>query len=223
MLWKEISIGFLLAGFIGLLGNDFFNSLFIEDAPSGIKTIENVIAGPIIAVLSFVCSVGNAPLAAVLWSGGISFAGVIAFIFADLIVLPIVAAYIKYYGRPYALRITALMFVVIVISALIVDALFSALGLIPDTRPSRDEIFSSVQLDYKLWLNLLGVVIFAALFWLTARRGVTDPNCGMKVDRSKAVVAEIGGQILYFCSEHCRDAYAAGEHHAPDHEHAHAH
>jgi uncharacterized protein len=213
MLWKEISIGFLLAGFIGLLGNDFFNSLFIEDAPSGIKTIENVIAGPIIAVLSFVCSVGNAPLAAVLWSGGISFAGVIAFIFADLIVLPIVAAYIKYYGRPYALRITALMFVVIVISALIVDALFSALGLIPDTRPTRDEIFSSVQLDYKLWLNLLGVVIFAALFWLTVRRGVTDPNCGMKVDRSKAVVAEIDGETLYFCSEHCRDAYAAGGHH----------
>jgi uncharacterized protein len=222
MLWKEISIGFLLAGFIGLLGNDFFNALFIQDAPGPIKTIENVIVGPIIAVLSFVCSVGNAPLAAVLWSGGISFAGVIAFIFADLIVLPIVAAYIKYYGRPYALRITALMFVVIVISALIVDALFSALGLIPDTRPSRDQIFSSVHFDYKLWLNLLGLVIFASLFWLTARRGVTDPNCGMKVDRAKAVAAEVDGETLYFCSEHCRDAYAAGEHHEhPEPAHAH--
>ena len=91
MLYKEIAIGFLLAGFIGLLGNDFFNALFIEDAPPLLRTIENVLVGPLIAVLSFVCSVGNVPLAAVLWSGGISFAGVMAFIFADLIVLPIVA------------------------------------------------------------------------------------------------------------------------------------
>jgi uncharacterized protein len=171
MLWKEITIGFLLAGFIGLLGDDFFNFLFIEDAPSGLKTLENVIAGPIIAVLSFVCSIGNAPLAAVLWSGGIGFAGVIAFIFADLIVLPIVAAYIKYYGRAYALRITALMFVTIVLSALLVDAVFSLAGLIPDTRPSRSDIFGSVKLDYKLVLNLIAVMIFAALIYLTTRRG----------------------------------------------------
>ena len=171
MLWKEITIGFFLAGFIGLLGDDFFNFLFVEDAPSGLKTLENVIAGPIIAVLSFVCSVGNAPLAAVLWSGGIGFAGVIAFIFADLIVLPIVAAYIKYYGRAYALRITALMFVTIVLSALLVDGLFSLAGLIPDTRPSRSDIFGSVELDYKLVLNLVGLAVFAALFYLTARRG----------------------------------------------------
>ena len=224
MLWKEITIGFLLAGFIGLLGNDFFNFLFIEDAPSGIKTIENVIVGPIIAVLSFVCSVGNAPLAAVLWSGGISFAGVIGFIFADLIVLPIVAAYIKYYGREYALRITALMFVTIVISALIVDGIFSVLGLIPDTRPSRDEIFSSVEFDYKLWLNVLGLIIFVALFWLTARRGVTDPNCGMKVNRARAVRKEIDGEVLYFCSDHCWHAYEAGQQSPAGHkEHAHAH
>jgi uncharacterized protein len=230
MLWKEITIGFFLAGFIGLLGNDFFNALFITDAPPAIQTLQNVIVGPIIAVLSFVCSVGNAPLAAVLWSGGIGFGGVIAFIFADLIVLPIVAAYIKYYGRPFALRITALMFVVIVIAALIVDALFSALGLIPDTRPSRDEIFSSVSFDYKLWLNLLGLLIFAALFYLTARRGVTDPVCGMKVDRSNAVVKEVEGEKLYFCSDSCWHAYEAdpGSYAgkaAPTHDHAmgHAH
>jgi uncharacterized protein len=174
MLWKEITIGFFLAGFIGLLGDDFFNFLFIEDAPSGWKTLENVIAGPIIAVLSFVCSIGNAPLAAVLWSGGIGFAGVIAFIFADLIVLPIVAAYIKYYGRAYALRITALMFVTIVLSALLVDGVFNLAGLIPDTRPSRSDIFGSVELDYKLVLNLIALVVFAALIYLTTRRGEPD-------------------------------------------------
>jgi uncharacterized membrane protein YraQ (UPF0718 family) len=208
MLWKEISIGFLLAGFIGLLGDDFFNGLFVEDAPSGLRTLENVVAGPLIAVLSFVCSIGNVPLAAVLWSGGISFAGVMAFIFADLIVLPIIAAYRKYYGWAFALRITALMFVTMVIAALIVDGLFDLLGLIPTgPRPSRDDIFGSIQIDYKLFLNLAGLSVFAALFWLTMRRGATDPVCGMKVDRSKAVRKQVAGQTLYFCSDHCWHAF----------------
>jgi uncharacterized membrane protein YraQ (UPF0718 family) len=173
MLWKEITIGFLLAGFIGLLGDDFFNFLFVTDAPPLVRTIENVLVGPLIAILSFVCSIGNVPLAAVLWSGGISFAGVIAFIFADLIVLTIVAAYRKYYGTAFALRITALMFVTIVISALIVDALFGLAGLIPTgPRPSRADVFGSVQLDYKLFLNLLGLAGFTALMWLSRRRAV---------------------------------------------------
>src|SRR3954447_15365459 len=103
MLWKEIGIGFLLAGFVGLLPMDTFNTLFVTDAPPALQTLQNVVVGPLIAVLSFVCSIGNVPLAAVLWSGGISFAGVMAFIFADLIVLPIVAIYRKYYGTAFAL------------------------------------------------------------------------------------------------------------------------
>jgi uncharacterized protein len=171
MLWKEITAGFLLAGFIGLLGDDFFNDLFITDAPDVLVTLENVIVGPVIAVLSFVCSIGNIPLAAVLWSGGISFAGVIAFIFADLIVIPIVIAYRKYYGLTFALRITALMFVTMVVAALLVDGLFSAAGLTPTDRPTRDEVFSSIELDYKLVLNVLALVAFAALMRMTLRRG----------------------------------------------------
>src|SRR3954468_23929001 len=98
MLYKEITVGFLLAGFIALLGDDFFNGLFLKDSPAAVQTLWGALIGPVIAVASFVCSVGNVPLAAVLWSGGISFAGVMAFIFADLIVLPIVLAYRKYYG-----------------------------------------------------------------------------------------------------------------------------
>jgi uncharacterized membrane protein YraQ (UPF0718 family) len=178
MLWKEITIGFLLAGFIAQFGNGFFEHLFIRNAPAPLQTLENVIIGPIIAVLSFVCSVGNVPLAVVLWSGGISFAGVLAFLFADLIVLPILAIYRKYYGTKFTVRITALMVITMVIAALIVDGIFSALGLIPTgPRPTRADIFTGVHVDYKLALNLLGVVIFAALFWLTARRGATDPVC----------------------------------------------
>jgi uncharacterized membrane protein YraQ (UPF0718 family) len=208
MLWKEIGIGFLLAGFVGLLGDDFFNSLFVTDAPAWVVTIENVIVGPLIAVLSFVCSIGNIPLAAVLWSGGISFAGVMAFIFADLIVLPIVAIYRKYYGWEFTIRIVALMLVTMILAALAVDALFSAFDMIPETRPSREDIFGSVELDYKLVLNILGLAVFAALFYLTMRRGATDPVCGMKVDRAKAVRKEIDGRTHYFCSEHCLHAFA---------------
>jgi uncharacterized membrane protein YraQ (UPF0718 family)/YHS domain-containing protein len=210
MVWKEVAIGFVLAGFIGLLGNSFFNSLFIQDAPAGVRLLENVIVGPIIAVLSFVCSVGNVPIAAVLWSGGISFGGVVAFIFADLIVLPIVQIYRKYYGTPFALRITALMFVTIVIAALIVDGIFSAAGLIPDVRPSRADVFGHIAVDYKLFTNVLGLAVFTALFALTARRGATDPVCGMKVDRAKALRLQDGAVTQYFCSEHCLQAYRAG-------------
>ena len=210
MLYKEIALGFLLAGFIAQLGNGFFQHLFIRHAPAPLPTLENVIVGPIIAVLSFVCSVGNVPLAAVLWSGGISFAGVLAFLFADLIVIPILLIYRKYYGTTYTIRITGLMFVTMVIAALIVTALFSALGLVPTApRPTRADIFSSIRVDYKLALNLLGLAIFASLFWLTARRGATDPVCGMKVDRAKAVTKEFGGLTYYFCSDQCLHAFEA--------------
>ena len=170
--------------------------------------VENVIVGPIIAVLSFVCSVGNVSLAAVLWSGGISFAGVLAFLFADLIVLPIIAIYRKYYGTRYALRIVALMFVTMVVAALIVDGLFNGLGLIPTgPRPSRGDIFGTISVDYKLFLNVLGVAVFAGLFWLTQRRGVTDPVCEMRVDRVKALRLDYMGGAYYFCSSGCLEAF----------------
>jgi uncharacterized membrane protein YraQ (UPF0718 family)/YHS domain-containing protein len=208
MLWREITIGFLLAGFIAQLGEGFFSSLFIQSASGPLRNLQNAVLGPVIAVLSFVCSIGNVPLAAVLWSSGISFGGVLAFLFADLIVLPIIAIYRKYYGTSFALRITALMFVTMVVAALLVDGLFSLLGLIPaGPRPTRADIFGSIRVDYKLALNVLGLVIFATLFGLTARRGATDPVCGMRVDRSRAVTKELGGETFHFCSEHCWHAF----------------
>ena len=211
MLWKEIAIGFLLAGYIAQVPNHVFQSLFIHDAPAPLPALENALVGPLIAVLSFVCSIGNVPLAAVLWSGGIGFAGVLAFLFADLIVLPIVAIYRKYYGRRFALRITALMFVTMVIAALLVAGLFALLGLIPTgPRPSRDDIFGAIHLDYKLALNVLATAVFAALLWLTHRRGATDPVCGMQVDRARAITREHDGETAYFCSEGCAAAWDGG-------------
>ncbi len=236
MLYKEIAIGFLLAGFVAQLGNGFFNGLFLHNSSATVQTVWGAFIGPVIAVLSFVCSVGNVPLAAVLWSGGISFAGVMAFIFADLIVLPILVVYRKYYGTTFALRITALMFVTMVLAALVIELLFKGLGVIPHgARPTRGDIFSSIQIDYKLALNVLGLGIFAVLFWLTARRGATDPVCGMKVDRAKAVTKNFDGQTFYFCSQHCLHAFEAdsdqhlGHAHRPieakvaEHDGAHAH
>jgi uncharacterized protein len=174
MLYKEITVGFLLAGFVAQLGNGFFNGLFLKGTGGALGAIENVIVGPIIAVLSFVCSVGNVPLAAVLWSGGISFAGVLAFLFADLIVLPIVAIYLKYYGAAYTARIVAVMFVTMVSAALMIDGLFGAASLIPTgPRPTRADVFGTIGVDYKLALNVLGLMIFAAFFRLTRRRGAT--------------------------------------------------
>jgi uncharacterized membrane protein YraQ (UPF0718 family) len=210
MLYKEIAIGFLLAGFVAQLGDSFFNSLFITDAPPVVTALENVVVGPLIAILSFVCSVGNVPLAAVLWSGGISFAGVLAFLFADLVVLPIIAIYRKYYGAGFAARIVALMLVTMALAALAVDVVFGRLNLIPTgPRPSRGDVFGTLEVNYKLFLNVAATAIFVALMTLTARRGATDPVCGMKVDRARAVTARHDGRTVYFCSEHCRHEYAA--------------
>ena len=217
MLYREILVGFLLAGFIGLVHPSVFNALFLHSAPDWVRIPENALIGPLIAVLSFVCSVGNVPLAAVLWSGGISFAGVIAFIFADLIVLPIIAIYRKYYGTAFALRITALMLTTMVAAALVVDGLFSFAGIVPTTRPTTSDVFARIHLDYNLAFNILAVGIFVALFGLTIRRGVKDPMCGMTVDRNKALQSTRGGQTYSFCSEGCRTRFLEGQENARHH------
>jgi hypothetical protein len=170
MLWKEIAIGFVLAGFIAQLPNSVFGAVFIHHAPAPLPAIESALVGPLIAIASFVCSIGNVPLAAVLWSGGISFSGVIAFLFADLLVLPIIAIYRRAYGGPFTARIVALMFVTIVTSALIVAALFHALGWIPQgPRPGRAQVFGSIAIDHTLVLNVIAFAVFGALVALIRR------------------------------------------------------
>jgi uncharacterized membrane protein YraQ (UPF0718 family)/YHS domain-containing protein len=216
MLWKEITTGFVLAGFLGQLPDSFFNSLFLSGAPAPVRLVENALVGPLIAVASFVCSVGNVPLAAVLWSGGIGFGGVIAFIFADLIVVPIVLIYRKYYGAAFAGRIVALMFLTMVVAAILVDLLFSGLGLIPGgARPGRGAIFSPIGVDYRLFTNILGAVVFGLMIALTRSRGATDPVCGMRVDRDRAIRLERDGRTYYFCGAGCAGRFADGQAGAP--------
>jgi len=175
MLWKELVLGFLIAGYVSLLPAGFFNALFITDAPAPLRTLENAVVGPIVAVLSFVCSIGNIPLAAVLWSGGISFGGVIAFIFADLIIIPIISAYRKYYGGRFALKLTAVMFGCMVVAALIVDGIFSLFGLVPTHRPSVESITErAVTWNYTTFLDIIASVVFVVLMTLAYRGG--DPH-----------------------------------------------
>ena len=172
MLWKELIGGFLIAGYVSLLPMGFFNALFITHAWAPLRIAENVVVGPIVAALAFVCSIGNIPLAAVLWSGGISFGGVIAFIFADLIILPIINAYRKYYGARFAALLTGVMFAAMVIAALIVDGLFSLIGIVPAYRPSIESIAERpVTWNYTSVLDVIFGLVFVALIALTLRRG----------------------------------------------------
>ena len=134
-------------------------------------------------------------LAAVLWAGGISFSGVIAFVFADLIVVPIVLSYRKYYGGKVTAILVAIMFVTIVAAALIVDGIFSALDLVPTQRPSIESISErDIAWNYTTVLNIVFIVVAAALFALTLRRGAKDPVCGMTVARGDAAHQYVRGQ-----------------------------
>jgi uncharacterized protein len=211
MLWKEILAGFLIAGYVALLPMGFFNGLFITDQGGALQLIENVLIGPVVAALAFVCSVGNVPLAAVLWAGGISFSGVIAFIYADLIVIPIVLIYRKYYGGKVTALIVGLMFATMVAAALIVDGIFSALNLVPTDRPSIESISErEISWNYTTALNIVFLFVAAALVGLTLRRGAKDPVCGMSVDRHKTPHRSVhDGATFYFCSAHCKKRFDA--------------
>src|SRR5439155_8933463 len=168
MLWKEIFGGFLIAGFLAtLVPHHWWEALFLQSGPSVVRSIENALVGPIIAMLSFVCSVGNIPLASLLWSHGISFGGVISFIYADLIVIPIIIIYAKYYGVRAAAWITGIFYVSMVLAGIIVDLIFSALGLTPDgLRPSSAVEHAHIIWNYTSWLDVVAAIFAARLVFL---------------------------------------------------------
>ena len=165
MLWKEILGGFLIAGFLAaLVPHDWWEALFLQNGPAVVRLIENALVGPMIAVISFVCSVGNIPLASLLWAHGISFGGVISFIYADLLVIPILLIYAKYYGVRAAAWIAGIFYVAMVLSGIIVDLVFTALRLIPlGSRPPSAIEHAHIIWNYTSWLDLVAL-IFAV--WL---------------------------------------------------------
>jgi uncharacterized membrane protein YraQ (UPF0718 family) len=172
MLWKEIVVGFLIAGFLMALAPiHWWQGLFISSGPPFLRLLENAIVGPLIAVLSFVCSIGNIPLAGWLWANGISFGGVLAFIYADLIVIPLILIYRKYYGGSAAAYITFILFCSMVLSGILVDLLFNSLGLVPQgPRPPSAIQDARFQWNYTTWLNLAALCVVAWFLRLRLRQ-----------------------------------------------------
>jgi hypothetical protein len=211
MLWKEIAAGFVIAGYVSLLPSDVFNRLFLTDQPAWIRLPQNVIVGPIVAALAFVCSIGNVPLAAVLWAGGVSFAGVVAFLFADLMIVPIVLYYGKVYGRRFAALLVGIMFGSVAIAALAVHGLFAAVGILPTERPSVASITERhVGWNYTTILDVAFALVFVALIALTLRRGARDPVCGMTVDRHAGKPTSVhDGRTYWFCGPGCQERFDA--------------
>ena len=168
--WKDIAGGLLIAGALAAwVPANFWKEFFLVSHPVAAK-FWGPIVGPIVAVLSFVCSVGNIPLAAVLWNGGISFGGVIAFIYADLLVLPIIDIYRKYYGWKVTGLIVGVFYIAMVLAALLVEFLFQALGLIPSQR-SAQIVETSISFNYTTVLNIIFLAIAAFLLVRFFRTG----------------------------------------------------
>ena len=215
MLRKELAIGYVVAGlFAVMVPMRVWNDVFLTG--HGFWTVlENVLVGPFIAFISFVCSIGNVPMAAALWHGGISFGGVIAFIFADLIALPLVVIYRKYYGGRLALRLFLTFYAVMAAAGLLVEGLFALLGAVPDDRPERI-VTTRFEWNYTSVLNIVFLALFAVLYWLYRNRerlggGVgyaIDPVCGMQVRVADAPAhLRHDGHDHWFCSDHCRERF----------------
>jgi uncharacterized protein len=169
-IWKDIFGGLLIAGALAAwVPNSFWEAFFFEGNETFAKFWGPLI-GPLVAVISFVCSIGNVPLAAVLWNGGISFGGVIAFIFADLIVLPILNIYRKYYGLRVAGFLLVTFYMAMVAAALAVELLFQALGLVPEERNAKI-VEASVTWNYTTVLNIIFIIFAAVLVWRFVRTG----------------------------------------------------
>ncbi len=217
MLRRELAAGYLIAGFLAVLvPTGVWNAVFLH-GHGGWTLVENAVVGPAIAIVSFVCSVGNVALAAALWKGGISFGGVVSFIFADLITLPLLLIYRKYYGWRLTLRLLGWFWAVMAVAGLIVQAIFSGAGLIPARRIATIAP-THFAWNYTAVLNIVFLVLFAVLFWLYRNRRrlgggaglALDPVCGMQVRTADAPArSTYEGHPVWFCSDRCRERFEA--------------
>ncbi|GAA4154195.1 hypothetical protein GCM10022286_01430 [Gryllotalpicola daejeonensis] len=212
MIRKELVIGFLVAGFIAVLvPTAVWQSLFLTGHGFW-SSLENVIVGPFLAIISFVCSVGNVPLAATLWHGGASFGGVVAFVFADLIALPLLAIYRGYFGLRVTARILVVFWATMSAAGLAVEYLFRW-ARIPEPAPIRAMADHGFAWNHTTWLNLAALALFAVMYGLyRARRReaaaegryAKDPICGMQVEIANAPAhRRRDGEDFYFCSDRC--------------------
>ena len=177
--WIDIFGGLLIAGALAAwVPNSFWQGLFLQ-GHGALSTVWGALIGPLVAIISFVCSIGNVPLAAVLWNGGISFGGVLAFIFADLIILPILNIYRKYYGRRMAAFLLVTFYLTMVAAGLIVDLVFTAIGLVPTGARHAKVTEAGVSLNYTTILNIIFLLLAALLVGRYFRKGGGIPMLRM--------------------------------------------
>jgi uncharacterized membrane protein YraQ (UPF0718 family) len=167
---RDLVLGLLIAGAIAAwVPNSFWQNFFLTDHPV-LSAVWGPIVGPIVSIASFVCSIGNVPLAAVLWNGGISFGGVIAFIYADLLILPILNIYRKYYGVKMMLTLLVTFYISMVCAGYVVELLFGAAGLIPSERTAM-VMEAGISWNYTTWLNIALLLLAAVLVVRFLRTG----------------------------------------------------
>jgi uncharacterized protein len=218
MLRRELVLGYLIAGVLVVAVPSSIYSVLFFQGHGFFTDIENVIVGPLIAFVSFVCSVGNVPLAAALFHGGFSFGGTVAFIFADLITLPLVLIYAKLYGRRLAIRLALSFWLVMSTAGLAVDLLFRLVQIPAPTVP--DEVAPMhLEWNYTTFLNIAFLVLGVIVYIVHRNRGrlvtesayAIDPVCGMQVEIANAPTdsVENNGETYYFCNDHCHDRFAA--------------
>jgi uncharacterized membrane protein YraQ (UPF0718 family) len=170
---RDIVIGLLVAGAIAAWVPTAFWERFFFTGHGILSAIWGPLVGPVVAMLSFVCSIGNVPLAAVLWNGGISFGGVISFMYADLLILPILNIYRKYYGVKMTLFVLATFYSAMVLTGLLVQAVFAALGLVPSARTAT-VVEASISWNYTTVLNMGFLALAGVLIWRFFATGGLD-------------------------------------------------
>jgi uncharacterized membrane protein YraQ (UPF0718 family) len=169
-LWSDLLLGFLIAGALGAwVPNDVWSALFLS-GHGALTELWGALIGPLIAMLSFVCSVGNVPLAAILWRAGLSFGGAIAFIFGDLIIIPILNIYRKYYGGQVSLYLFVVSYAAMALAGLLVGAVFNALGAVPAHR-NVAAFSTALAWDLNTFANLAALLVIAALLVRFLRTG----------------------------------------------------
>ena len=234
-LYVDLGLGFLIAGALAAwVPNSWWQAFFLIDHPT-LNEFWSPLIGPVISMLSFVCSVGNVPLAVVLWNGGISFGGVISFIFADLIILPILNIYRKYYGGRMSLYLLAVSYAAMALAGFLVGGAFQLLGLAPTNH--HVAVFETQPAwNYTTFLDLVFLALIAVLAWRFVTTGgiemlrahahqpdtthvmargemerqqtAIDPVCGMSVDTDRAEHRSVQkGETYYFCSAGCKATF----------------
>ena len=213
MIRRELVIGFVVAGFAAIeVPTSVWRAVFVTGHGFW-SSLENVLVGPFVAVISFVCSVGNVPLAATLWQGGISFGGAVSFVFADLIAFPLLVIYRKYYGTRLTLKLLAVFWATMSAAGLVTEYAFRAAGLLP-SRASTGIDLTHLGWNYTTVLDVVAAVGFAWVYRLyrtrpSSERYAQDPVCGMQVEVAHAPASLAHqGDTVYFCSDHCAHRFS---------------